>query len=105
VLVKIAKSFLAYLHPSRTPSHGYRLYRFLLSFIPVTCRVKGYTKFVGKYVTGRRMRFRPYKVYIFLINITSRIDLAMSVQINAEISETTRTRKLVFRFGELLAQQ
>jgi len=48
-------------------------------FIPVTRRVKGYTRFVGKYVTDRRKRFRPHKVYIFLIRITSRVDLAMSV--------------------------
>jgi len=48
-------------------------------FIPVTRRVKGYTRFVGKYVTGRRKRFRPHKVYIFLIRNTSRVDLAMSV--------------------------
>jgi len=41
-------------------------------FIPVTRRVKGYTRFVGKYVTGRRKRFRPHKEYIFLIRITSR---------------------------------
>jgi len=42
--------------------------------IPVTRRVKGYNRFVGqyvtfrrrgKYVTGRRKYFRPYKVYIF----------------------------------------
>jgi len=44
-------------------------------FIPVTRRVKGYTRFVGKYVTGRRKRFRPHKVYSFLIRITSRVDL------------------------------
>jgi len=43
--------------------------------IPVTRRVKGYTRFVGRYVTGRRKRFRPNKVYIFLIRITSRVDL------------------------------
>jgi len=48
-------------------------------FIPVTRRVKGYTRFVGKYVTGRKKRFRPHKIYIFLIRITSRVDLAMSV--------------------------
>jgi len=30
-------------------------------FNPVTHRVKGYTRFVGKYVTGRRKRFD--KVY------------------------------------------
>jgi len=47
--------------------------------IPVTRRVQGYTRFVGKYVTGRRKRFRPHKVYIFLIRITSRVDLAKSV--------------------------
>jgi len=72
-------------------------------FIPVTRRVKGYTRFVGKYVTGRRKRFRPH--------ITSRVDLAMSVcpsvQMNAEISETMGARLL--RFGvqipELLTQR
>jgi len=42
-------------------------------------RVKDYTSFVKKYVTGRRKRFRPHKVYIFSIRITSRVDLAMSV--------------------------
>jgi len=47
--------------------------------IPVTRRVKGYTRFVGKYVTGRRNLFRTHKVYIFLIRITSQVDLAMSV--------------------------
>jgi len=41
--------------------------------------LEGYTRFVGKYVTGRRKRFRPHKVYIFLIKITSRVDIAMSV--------------------------
>jgi len=35
--------------------------------IPVTRRVKGYTK------EGRRKRFRLHKVYIFLIRITSRV--------------------------------
>jgi len=44
--------------------------------IPVTRRVKGYTRFVGKYVTGRRKRFRPHKVYILLIRTPSRVDLA-----------------------------
>jgi len=47
--------------------------------IPVTRRVKGYTRFVGKYVPGKRKRFRPHKEYIFLIRISSRVDLAMSV--------------------------
>jgi len=46
-------------------------------FIPVTRRIKGYTIFVGKYVTGRWNRFGPHKVYIFLIR--SRVDLAMSI--------------------------
>jgi len=48
-------------------------------FIPVNHRVKGYTRFVGKYVTGRRESFRPYKVNISLIGIINRVDLAMSV--------------------------
>jgi len=43
-------------------------------FIPVTGRVKGYTRFVRKYVTGRMKRFRPHKVHIFLIRIDSRVD-------------------------------
>jgi len=47
--------------------------------ITVTRRVKGWTRFVEKYVTGRRKRFRPHKVYIFLIRITSRVYLAKSV--------------------------
>jgi len=48
--------------------------------VPVhSTRVKGYTRFVGKYVTGRRKRFLPHKVYIFLIRITNRFDLAISV--------------------------
>jgi len=78
--------------------------------IPVTHRLKGYTRFVGKYVTGRRKRFRPHKVHIFLIRISSR-DQAMSVcpsvRMNAENSETIRARPL--RFGmqipELLTQR
>jgi len=74
-------------------------------FIPVTCRVKRYTRCVGKYVTGRRKRFRPHKVYIFLIRITSRVDLAMSVcssvRMNAEILETKRARLL--RFGKFVS--
>jgi len=64
-------------------------------FIPVTRRVKVYTRFVGKYVTGRRKRFRPHKVYIFLIRITSQIDLAMSVCPPVRLSVwTLRSRKL-----------
>jgi len=33
--------------------------------IPVTRKVKGYTIFVGKYVTDKRERFRPHKVHVF----------------------------------------
>jgi len=78
----------------------YNSYLLCATFIPVTRRVKGYTRFVGKYVTGRRKRFRPHKVYIFLIRITSQVDLAMSVcppvRMNAEISETIRAGLLRF---------
>jgi len=38
----------------------------VILFKPVTRRAKGYTRFVGKYVTGRRKRFRPHKVYIYI---------------------------------------
>jgi len=68
-------------------------------FIPVTRRVKGNTRFVKKYVTGRRKRFTPYKIYIFifLIRINSRVDLAMSVclyvRMNVEISRTIKARR------------
>jgi len=98
---------------------GYMLKNTEDIFVPVIRRVKRYTRFVGKYVTGRRKRFRPHKVYIFLVRITSQIDLAMSVcpfalltvcpsvRMNAEISETIRPRLL--RFGmqipELLTQR
>jgi len=64
-----------------------------------TRRVKGYTRFVAKYVTGRRKRFRPHE-YIFVIRITSRVDLvcpSVRPRMNAEISETLRARLL--RFG------
>jgi len=68
----------------------------------VTRRVKGCTRFVGKYVKGKRNRFRPYKVYIFLISITGRVDLAMSVcppfRMKAEVSETIRIIYLQFFF-------
>jgi len=55
------------------------IFSLFVFFIPVTRRVKGYTRFVGKYVTGRRKRFRSHKVCIFLISITSRVDLAVYV--------------------------
>jgi len=80
--------------------------------IPVTRRVKGYTRFVGKYVTGRRKPFRPHKVDIFLIRITSRVDLAMSVcpsvrlsvRMNAKISETIQATILGLRSASLIQQ-
>jgi len=34
-----------------------------VGMLPVTRSVKGYIRFVGKYVTGKRKRFRSYKVY------------------------------------------
>jgi len=46
--------------------------------IPVTCRVKGYIRYVGKYVNGIRKRLRSCKVHRFLIRITGRVELAMS---------------------------
>jgi len=43
-------------------------------FIPVTRRLKGYTRIAGKYETGgRKRRIRPYKLYIFLINKMSSV--------------------------------
>jgi len=59
--------------------------------LPVTRRLKGYSRFVEKYVAGRRKRFRPHKVYITLIRIDSRAELVMSVRINVEISETKKS--------------
>jgi len=64
-------------------------------------------------VTGRRRRGRPHKVYIFLISINSRVDIAMSVCpsvrpsvcpsvrlsvpfLNTYISETIRARATKF---------
>jgi len=46
----------------RLPNKGYTFnitYSFVI--IPVTRRVKGFTRFVRKYVTGRRKRFDPIK--------------------------------------------
>jgi len=49
-------------------------------------------------VPGRRKCFRPHKLYKFVIRVTSRVDLAMSVhpsvRMNAEISDTIRARLL-----------
>jgi len=60
-----------------------------LVFIPVTRRVKGYTRFVEKYVTGRRKRFRPHKVSCHV-----RLSVCLSVRMNSGISETRRARLL-----------
>jgi len=46
------------------------------------------------YVTCRNRHFRPHKVYVFLIRITSRLSVYLSVRIKAEISETTKARML-----------
>jgi len=40
---------------------------------------RGYYDFSQKFATQWRRRFRPHKVYIFLISFTRRVDLAMSV--------------------------
>jgi len=39
---------------------------------------RGYIDFSQKFATQWRRRFRPHKVYIFLISMTRRVDLAMS---------------------------
>jgi len=61
-------------------------------FIHVNRRVKGYTGFVEKYVTGA--------VYLFLFRITSRVVLVISVglfvRMNAVISKTIIAFKLHF---------
>jgi len=43
--------------------------------ITVTGRVNGYTRFFGRNETCERKRFRPHKVFIFFIRVTSRVDL------------------------------
>jgi len=35
--------------------------------------VNGYTRNVGKYVTGRSKRFRPYKVYVYILILAESI--------------------------------
>jgi len=80
----------------------------LYIFIPVTRTAKGYTRFVRKYVTGRRKRFQPHKVYIFLIRIRSRVDLARSVCLSVRMNaETIRARLLGLgmQIPELLTQR
>jgi len=63
-----------------------------LVFISVTRRVKGDTRFVGKYVTGRRKRFRPHKV-------------CPSVRMNAEILETRSYNTGIRQIPEIPAQR
>jgi len=60
-------------------------------------------RFGGKYVTGIGKRFQPYKAYIFLIMITRRVDLAMSVRpsvhMSVEISKTITASMLGLRMN------
>ena len=42
------------------------------------------------YVTGRRTHVRPYKVYIFVISATRKIDLAISVRLSVRLSVMSR---------------
>lgn len=37
-------------------------------FIPVTRKIKMYTTFVEKFVTGKRKRLRPCKVYVYILD-------------------------------------
>jgi len=84
--------------------------KYLYQILSLTLRVNICIAFAKKYVTNIRKRYRPHKEYIFLIGITSRVDLAMSVcpasrvdlamsvcpfvRMSAEISETIKARKL-----------
>jgi len=56
----------------------------------VTRRVKRYIVFGEKYITGKRKRFRPHKVYLFLISITSPVHLAMSVYLSFRVTLWSR---------------
>jgi len=90
---------------------SHKKYNWASIFIPATRRVKWYTRFVGKYVLGRRKSFLPHKVYMFLVRITSRVDLDMSVcpsdRLNAEISETIKATilGLGMKISETYAQR
>jgi len=83
-----------------------------LAIIPVTRRVKGYTRYIEKYVTGRRKSFRPYKVYIYLdqdhnprrsgpvrLSILMNVDLgtikARRLRLSIQILERQTQRKFV----------
>jgi len=66
-----------------------------------------YKGILQKEETGRRKRFRPYKLYIFLIRIKSRVHLAyvsISGNIKArmlrlcvQLPETQTQRKFIFK--------
>ena len=62
-----------YIHDGRHTSKN-NLYLILFLY---PCR--GYYKIGQMFVTQRRDRFRPHKVYIFLISKRRRVDIAMSV--------------------------
>jgi len=72
--------------------------KYLYQLLSITLRVNICIAFAKKYVTNIRKRYRPHEEYIFLISITRRVDLAMSVcpfvRMNADISETIKARKL-----------
>jgi len=56
---------------------------------------RGYNYFSQKFATQWRRRFRPHKVYIFLISITRRVDLAMSVCPSVRLSVCPSVRPSV----------
>jgi len=51
----------------------------LFDFIWFLYPCRGYIDFSQKFATQWRRRVRPHKIYIFLISMTRRVDLAMSV--------------------------
>jgi len=56
-------------------------------FYNVTRRVRGYTRFVEKYVTSRRKRFRTYKVYILLNRINTQIGTCCAAAPNYKLNK------------------
>jgi len=75
---------------------------FILKFIGIVFekdpKIQGNTRFVEKYVTGRRKRFRPHKVNIFLIRITSRVSNSRGHQLKRILWFFTRRVKGYTRF-------
>jgi len=103
-MVQNVKNLLSYPSPSTVVKTVKKFTWLENIFIPVTRRVKGHTRFIGMYVTGRRKRFRPHQVCIILISIISQVDLAMSicpVRMNAEISETIQVSGWTLRSRKL----